>query len=397
MINSAFIQHPYDWYHDLFKTQQRIRWMPEFFGGAWVLWHHADITSVIRDERLTTEKSGSMVSYYLPEYQRELSQLSEYLGRWLAFIDPPKHIRIRKLLQAGFTPQVLAHFRPTVQQLVNELLQPILAKHECDFFHEFAYQLPLYVVCAMLGVPAQDYGLFMHWLDDMAHFIGNNQPPIEKALKAKHAFDNLTAYFRDLLARRRGQPGDDLISILMRAEEGGDVLSADELYANCIFFLFAGHETTSNLLGNGLYNLLRFPDQQALLRQNPTLMPQFIEEAMRFDGPMQYTFRQAKVSFDLLGQSINAKDVLIFLFAAGNRDPHVYDHPEKFDITRSKNPQLTFGYGLHHCIGANTARMEADLAFSTVLATMPNIRLLETPQWSDVYRFRGLKGLKIAY
>lgn len=397
MINSAFIQDPYHWYHSLFESEQRIRWMPEFFGGSWVLWHHADITSVMRDERLTTEKSGSMVSYYPPEYHRELMQLSEYLGRWLAFIDPPKHVRIRKLLQAGFTPQVLAHFRPTVQRLVDELLQPILVKRECDFFREFAYQLPLYVVCAMLGVPSKDFGLFMGWLDDMAHFIGNNQPPVEKALKAKRAFDSLTDYFRGLLAERRGQPGDDLISILMRAEEDGDVLSADELYANCIFFLFAGHETTSNLLGNGLYDLLRFPDQLALLRQNPALMPQFIEEAMRFDGPMQYTFRQAKVDFELLGQPIKAKDVLVFLFAAGNRDPKVYSHPDKFDITRVKNPQLTFGYGLHHCIGANTARMEAELAFGAVLAHMPNLRLLEQPQWSDIYRFRGLKSLKIAF
>lgn len=398
MFDRSFIANPYPKYHEWLESG-RMFWSPDFFGGAWVLPHYKDNTELLRDsERLTTEKSGGLVAQFPPEYHAELRSLDEYLARWLAFIDPPKHIRIRRLLQKGFTSEVLNSFRPRVQQIVDDLLAPGMAEGRLDMISDFAYSLPVRVVCAMLGIPDKDHASFVHWMDELAMFLGNASSTVEAARQAKNALDTLTNYFRELLPERRKQAGQDLISILVAAEEEGDVLSEEELYAQCVFFLFAGHETTSNLIGNGMLCLLRHPDQLELLRTQPPLVMGFIEEALRYEGPMQYTFRMARNDFTLFDHSVRKGKILVFLFGAANRDPEVFSEPDRFDITRKKNTHLTFGYGLHHCIGASTARMEADIAFSTLLQRTHNIRLLNNnPQWRDVFRFRGLKSLPIQF
>ena len=398
MFDRAFIANPYPQYHEWLK-RGRVVWSPDFFGGAWVLPHHKDNTELLREsERLTTEKAGSLVAQFPPEYHAELRSLDEYLARWLAFIDPPKHLRIRRLLQKGFTLEVLNSFRPRVQEIVDDLLAQGMNEGKIDMISDFAYSLPVKVVCAMLGIPDKDHTRFVHWMDELAMFLGNASSTVEAARHAKDALDTLTNYFRELLPERRRHAGHDLISILVAAEEEGDVLSEEELYAQCVFFLFAGHETTSNLIGNGTLCLFRHPAQLALLRRQPALVAGFIEETLRYESPMQYTFRMARRDFDLFDQPIKKGQVLVFLFGSANRDAEVFAEPDTFDITRKKNPHLTFGYGLHHCIGAATARMEADIAFSTLLRRTKDMQLLiENPQWRDVFRFRGLKSLPVQF
>jgi cytochrome P450 len=398
MFDRAFIANPYPRYKEWLQSG-RIFWSNDFFGGAWVIPHHKDIVELLRDnERLTTEKAGSLVAQFPPEYHAELRSLDEYLARWLAFIDPPKHIRIRRLLQKGFTLEILNSFRPQVQEIVDNLLDKVLAQGQMDMVKDFAYQLPVRVVCSMLGVPENDHRRFMFWMDELAMFLGNASSTVEVARHARDSLDSLTSYFRSLTPARKKNPGRDLMSILIAAEEEGDVLSEEELYAQCVFFLFAGHETTSNLIGNGLLCLLRYPDQMALLRHNPELMDGIIEESLRYEGPMQYTFRMARHDFELFGQQIKKGQVFVFVFGAGNRDPEIFPDPDKYDITRKKNPQLTFGYGLHHCIGAAVARMEAEVAFGTMLNRMSEIRMLNPePEWHDVFRFRGQKTLPIEF
>lgn len=398
MFDRAFIADPYPTYHEWLKNG-RLFWSTDFFGGAWVIPHHKDNTELLREsERLTTEKSGGLVAQFPPEYHAELRSLDEYLARWLAFIDPPKHLRIRRLLQKGFTSDVLHSFRPRIQGIVDDLLAQGMATGRLDMISDFAYSLPVRVVCAMLGIPDKDHAHFVRWMDELAMFLGNASSTVEAARQAKDALDKLTNYFRELLPERRKHAGQDLISILVAAEEEGDVLSEEELYAQCVFFLFAGHETTSNLIGNGLLCLLRHPAQFDLLRTQSALMSGFIEEVLRYEGPMQYTFRMARYDFDLFDHTIKRGQVLVFLFGSANRDPDVFLAPDRFDITRKKNSHLTFGYGLHHCIGAATARLEADIAFSTLLQRTQNIRLLtNNPAWRDVFRFRGLKSLPIQF
>ncbi len=397
MFDQTFIANPYPYYRAWLEGE-RMFWSPDFFGGAWVLTRHKDVTEWLRDiEHLTTEKAGSLVAQFPPEYHAELRSLDEYLARWLAFIDPPRHLRIRRLLQKGFTPEIINSFRPRVQEIVDDLLGQVLAQGHMDVVKDFAYQFPVRVVCAMLGIPDRDHARFLHWMDELALFLGNASSTVAVARRAKKALDELTNYFRTLTPERRNNPGRDLMSLLIAAEEEGEVLDEEELYAQCVFFLFAGHETTSNLIGNGMLSLLRNPDQMELLRAQPDLLDGMIEETLRYEGPMQYTFRMARHDFELFGHSVKKNQVFVFVFGAANRDAAVFPEPDKYDITRKKNPQLTFGYGLHHCIGAGTARMEAEVAFSNLLGRMNNIRLTETPEWHNVFRFRGLKSLSVEF
>lgn len=398
MFDKTFIANPYPLYHEWLQ-RERVFWSPAFFGGSWVLTHHKDNTELLREsERLTTEKASSLVSQFPPEYHEELRDLDEYLARWLAFIDPPKHVRIRRLLQKGFTLEVLQRFRPRVQEIVENLFNRAMTMGQMDMVKDFAQYLPVQVVCAMLGVPERDHQRFLQWINELAMFLGNADPTVETAREAKAALEKLTNYFRDLLPERRKQPGNDLMSILIAAEEEGDVLSEEELYAQCVFFLFAGHETTTNLIGNGLLSLLRHPEQMALLREDLSLVSTMIEEALRYEGPMQYTFRMVRHDCTILEQPMRKGQVLIFLFGAANRDAEVFSSPNTFDITRKRNNHLTFGYGLHHCIGAAVARMEAQVAFTTLMQRTRDIRLLvDEPEWHRVFRFRGLQSLPIAY
>ena len=256
----------------------------------------------------------------------------------------------------------------------------------------------MHVVCAMLGVPEKDHVSFLQWINELVLFMGNANASVETARVAKEALLKLTNYFRDLLPERRKHQGLDLMSILIAAEEEGDVLSEEELYAQCVLFLVAGYETTANLIGNGLLSLLRHPGQMALLRERPSLVGSFIEEALRYEGPMQYTFRMVRHDCTILDQPVSKGQVLNFLLGAANRDPAVFAEPNTFDITRKKNTHLTFGYGLHHCIGASTARMEADVAFTTLLQRTREIRMLvDEPEWRNIFRFRGLRSLLIAF
>lgn len=399
MFDQTFIADPYPHYH-AWLAQGRIFWSADFFNGAWVVTHHDDIKSLLRDNttHLTTEKSGGLVAQFPPQYHAELRDLDVYLGRWLAFIDPPRHTRIRQLLQPAFRHEVVESFRPRVQPIVAELLAPHLPAGRMDLVADFAYQLPVRVVSMMLGVPPADHPRFMQRMDELALFLGNANPTVAVARQARRALADLTAYFAALAAERRRAPHDDLLTILLQAEETGDVLTEDELLAQCVFCLFAGHETTSNLIGNAMLNLLRHPAQLARLRAERGLIRPMIEEALRCEGPMQYTFRMARRDFDLLGAFIRQGQMLVLVFGAGNRDPAVWSEPDAFDITRQKNPHLTFGYGLHHCIGAGVARLEAEVAFDALLNHLTNIRLLDdAPQWHSVFRFRGLRRLPIAF
>lgn len=392
------IPNPYPTYYQ-WLGGDRIFWSDDFLGGAWVVPRHKDIQELLRDnDRLTSEKAASLVAQFPPQYHDELRSLDEYIAGWLSFIDPPKHIRLRRLLQKGFTPEVLNSFRPRVQQIVDSLIDKVIADGRMDVVKDFSYQLPVQVVGMMLGVPSADYGRFMRWMDQIALFMGSATANVEDGRGAKEALDGLTAYFRTLLPDRRANPGKDLISILVSAEEEGDVLSENELYAQCVFFLFAGHETTSNLICNSMLCLLREPEQMALLRQQPDLMMTMIEETLRYESPFQYTFRLARHDFELFGQPVKKGQILIFPFGAANRDPDVFSNPTKYDITRKKNQQITFGYGLHHCIGSAVARMEAEIAYRSLLDRLTNIQMLDTnPVWHDVFRFRGLQSLPVAF
>ena len=291
---------------------------------------------------------------------------------------------------------------------MRTLLAPLLSPGEpagpeqqapgFDIIRDFAHPLPARVIAAMLSVAEADQPQFVAWSDDIAAFIGNLSSSLDTARRAQDALLRLTSYFRDILACRADRDDqNDLIGLLLAARRRGELATDEELLAQCSMFFFAGHETTRNLIGNGLHALLENPDQLALLRADPELMPRALRELLRFDSPVQLTGRRALEDVDLHGHSIRRGERVTMLLGSGNRDPDRFTSPDRLDLTRNEGPHLAFGYGPHVCIGATLSYLEVGIAFRTLLDGLPEIRRLDPhPQWVENAVFRGLRRLPIA-
>jgi cytochrome P450 len=267
-----------------------------------------------------------------------------------------------------------------------------------DFMRDFARPLPALVIAGMLGVEAADRSDFVAWSDEIADFIGSPTPTLEIARRAQAGLIAMNGYFQDLLAQRRRQPGDDLISQLIRAEAGGGIITTKELLAQCCTLLFAGHETTRNLLGNGMLALLRHPRQWQALGQNPALFPDALKELLRFDSPVQYTGRRLKVDMPMHGRLMKKGDLVIPLIGAANRDPAKFSSPDQLDITRNEGAHLSFGCGPHVCIGATLTYLEAGIALRSIMRRLPEIQLGQDSQsWGDNAVYRSLKQLPLRF
>ena len=292
---------------------------------------------------------------------------------------------------------MIQQMRPRIQQAVNTLLDQALAKTEVEFMTEFANPLPVRVIAEMLGIPSEDQRDFQIWSDDLADFFGNSSATVDDARRAQNSLVNLTEYFRALLPERREHKGDDLVSLLLRVEEEGEVLTGEELLAQCTLLLVAGHETTRNLLGNGLLALLQHPEQLATLKQNPSLMPLAVREFARYDSPVQFAGRAATEDFSWHGQTIMKGQTVIFLLGSANHDPEKFSEPARLDISRDEGMPLSFGHGIHFCIGAALAYTEAEIAFTTFLDKTSSLKMLDdAPAWRANPGFRGLSRLRIA-
>jgi cytochrome P450 len=277
------------------------------------------------------------------------------------------------------------------------ILQPFPEAGQMDVIKDLAYPLPTKVIAEMLGVPEEDHNQFRLWTSDLAMFLGN-PPSISQSRKAQESIDALMKYFRNLVAQRRTHLKEDLLSSLIIAEEQGNVLSEEELFSNCIGLFIAGHETTTNLIGNGLLALLRAPEQLQKLKDEPALMHSAVEELLRYDSPIQYTARLIKKDIELGGKKIGAGQSVMLMIGATNRDPDQFTDPETLNITRNENHHLSFGHNIHFCIGAALARMEAQISLTALLEKAPELRLKSTRlEWQENLAFRGLKSLEISF
>jgi cytochrome P450 len=397
MFTAEFITDPYPTYDHL-RSNGPIHWSDDFGRGAWLLPSYADVSAGLRDTRLSSKRSHSLVARLPVEARPEFTEFDHIFALWMLFLDPPRHGRLRRLMNKGFKPEVLRQLRPRIQKTVDALLDKVQAAGRMDFMRDFAHPLPALVIAEMLGVDREDEEKFIAWSDQVALFMGNPKSTVEQARLAQDGLLALTEYFRVLLPERRREPGDDLVSLLIRAEEGGEALTAEELLAQCSMLLFAGHETTRNLLGNGLLALLRHPAQLEMLKEQPSLMYGALKELLRYDSPVQYTVRVAAEPFTLHGREIEVGHELVLLIGSANRDPLKFEAPHALDITREQGLPLSFGYGAHVCIGATTSLLEAEVAFGTLLRRMPNLRLAGgTPSWSPNVAFRGLAGLPVTF
>jgi unspecific monooxygenase len=314
-------------------------------------------------------------------------------------LDPPDHTRLRGLVSKAFTVRTVENLRPRIQHLVDELIDAVAPMGAMDVVEDFAYPLPVIIICELLGVPPSDHERFKGWSRDLAR--GLDPDFIQPAEALERRFETLLTfheYFRELIARRRSDPGDDVLTGLVHAEERGDTLTEDELLGTCTLLLVAGHETTVNLIANGVLALLRHRDQLERLAADPALIKSSVEEILRFDPPVQFDGRVALTDIEIGGITVEQGEQPMLVLAAANRDPAEFADPESFDIGRSDNRHLSFGYGLHFCLGAPLARLEGQLALGTLVRRLPAMDLaVDAPAYKENLILRGLAELPVTF
>ena len=388
-MDPEFVADPYPMYHRL-RTDDPVHHSAL---GFWVLTRYDDVVAALRDPRLAKEAIASFVAarFGAPVPAMGLSMLDR---------DPPDHTRLRGLVSKAFTPRVVEGLRPRIQQIVDGLLDGVTARGSMDLIEEFAYPIPVIVICEMLGVPVEDHERFKGWSLDIARgldliWLG---PESEVGRRSVAARQSLAEYFRGLIAQRRAAPRGDLLSGLIAAEEAGDKLNEVELLATCILLLIAGHETTVNLIGNGTLALLRHRDQLQRLQRDPGLTASAIEELLRFDGPVQRTARIPSEDIVIGGRTIAKGEMLMPFIGAADRDPVQFPDPDRLDIGRADNRHIAFGWGIHFCLGAPLARIEGQIAISTLVRRMPKLELATAqPEYRQSLTLRGLKALPMRF
>lgn len=367
---------PYPLFERL-RTEAPVHWLEPW--GPWVVSRYADVVAALRDTRLSSAIDVEDTSALLPALTEEQQTIFRYRTMAVVYTDPPRHTRIRNAMRAAFVPSVEA-IRPRAQKIADELIDAVLPTGRMDVVHDFAYPFPALVMAEIMGVTREDL-----------------RRPIERRA-SDGATTELLDYFRALIAERRASPGDDLISAMIEAAEEGEGLSRDELLAACVQFLFAGRESTPHVIANGLLALLQHPDQLARLRADPSLLTSAVEELLRYDGAALIHPRVATEDLEIGGQSIRKGHRVFLLLGSANHDPESFPDSGRVDITRKKNHHVAFGYGPHLCLGAPLARVEAKIAFATLLRRLPDLRLAtEALEWRADTEFRYLKSLPVAF
>jgi hypothetical protein len=382
LVSKEFLADPYPLLRQL-RGDDPVHWSDSM--GGWVLTKYDDILVTFKDtERYSNEgRLGKAVEYLSAESRSQLTVFEEhYRTKGLLHSDPPDHTRLRKLVTKTFTPRLIEALRPQMQDIVNKALDKGLRDGGMDIIPDLAIALPLTVLAGIFGAPLEDRPLFKRWADHLLAFQGVNKPDIEILKTAQEALVEMKAYLADLVRKTRSQPGNDLISALVRAESEGDKLSEPELLNTCITLLVAGHETTTSLVGNGIYLLLSHADQWLRLQSDPSLLQTAIEEILRFESPVSRQPRLMKQDAQLSGKHLRQGQMVFQMLNAANRDPAYFNEPDTFDVGRKENRHMAFGVGVHFCVGAVLSRTEGQVVFGTMRDRAPSMRLVDSkPAW----------------
>lgn len=380
--------------YEALRNEDPSHWSPSL--KAWVLTRYEDVKRVCLDPTMSSDRLRPFFATLPAGEAAQIPQLMRYLSLWMVFRDPPDHTRLRRLSAKVFNVRSIGVLRPNVERLTGWLLDAIGERDRFDFIADFAGPLPALVIMDMLGVPREELQRVKRLSDEMALFIGSTRDAPEKYGRAEAATREMAALFRDLIAERRVTPRQDLLSELVQVEDSGERLSDDELVATCIILLFAGHETTTHHLANGLAALLRFPEEMRRLRQDPSLAAAAVEELLRYDGPIGALVRVVREAYPLHGKVLKPGERVFLLMNAANRDPRAYDQPDRLDLHRHGPPHLTFGFGPHICLGFPLARLEGQIALPAVLARWSSIeRSDERVDWLDSMVLRGMTSMPI--
>ncbi|WP_030942188.1 cytochrome P450 [Streptomyces sp. NRRL S-646] len=389
----AFLADPYPAYADL-RARGRVHYYEPT--NQWLVPHHADVSALLRDRRLgrtyqhrfTHEDFGRTAP---PDEHEPFHTLNDH---GMLDLEPPDHTRIRRLVSKAFTPRTVERLGPYVGNLAGELVDRLVENGGGDLLSEVAEPLPVAVIAEMLGFPEADRGPLRPWSADICGMYELN-PSEETATRAVRASVEFSDYLRELIAERRKDPGDDLISGLIAAHDEGDRLTEQEMISTCVLLLNAGHEATVNATVNGWYALFRHPDQLSQLRADHSLVPTAVEELMRYDTPLQLFERWVLDEIEIDGTVIPRGAEIAMLFGSANHDPEVFRDPERLDLTRTDNPHISFSAGIHYCIGAPLARIELAASMTALLEKAPTLRLAAEPERKPNFVIRGLEGLSI--
>ncbi|MGA9882387.1 MAG: cytochrome P450 [Candidatus Acidiferrales bacterium] len=396
LFTEEILQDPYPTYTRLLE-EGPLHYVE--VAGKWAVWSvfgHSECLEVAKDPRCSAKRAHQMLLPLPFSRQAEFAELARMLGLWLIFMDPPEHTRLRKLLNKGFSQAAVEALRPQMELIVDRMLEPLKEGSETELMREFANPMPVRVISEMMGVPEALHGTFVNWSRAIAVFRGNPNRTVEEAQAAQDALLNMTDFFRTMVAERKKNKATDLISLLIGIEEDGEALTEEELYAQCIALLFAGHETTRNLIGNGIYTLLRNPEAAGELRGNPQMIRSAVEELLRYESPVQFTARVLKEDMEVCGQPIRRGWSILCMLGAANRDPKQFSEPNQLNLKRLNNQHLAFSAGPHFCIGNQLARLEGQIAILHLLQRFPKMNIVgPKPQWADTFGFRGLKSLQV--
>ncbi|MFG3441463.1 cytochrome P450 [Nonomuraea sp. NPDC047897] len=388
--NPDFVAHPYDAYAELRREAPVSFFEPT---GQWLISRHADVNALLRDRRLgraylhvaTHEEFGREPE---PDFQEPFWRV---IRAGMLDVEPPVHTRLRRLVSRAFTPRMVESLRPRVRAVAAGLVDTFVEKGGGDLIAEVAEPLPVTVIADMLGVPEADRPLLRPWSADICGMYELN-PSAEAQHTAVRAAGEFAGYLKELARERAARPGDDLISALARIDE----LTEDELVGTCVLLLNAGHEATVNVTGNGWWSLFRNPAELARLRADRSLLPTAIEELMRWDTPLQMFERWVLEDIEVHGTRIPRGTEVALLFGSANRDPEVFADPDRLDVGRADNPHISFGAGIHFCLGAPLARIELIESFGALLDRAARLELLREPEWKPGYVIRGLRSLDLA-
>jgi cytochrome P450 len=367
--------NPHAYFHRL-RALDPVHWNAKY--KAWVLTRYEDVVTGFRDVRLSSERIDA--------------DGFPLLGRWMVFLNPPRHTRLRRLVGNAFSPRAIASFRPRIEGLVEQLLDD--ARGPGEFISVFASPLPAMVIAELMGVPPADRARFLDWSDKIAGVVFGALNRPDRRARAEAGLYDFDAYFRDLAESSDGT----LVAALAAATEGDDRLTMDEIVATCTLLLFAGHSTTTNLLATGLLSLLECPNELKRLRSDPSLGASAVEELLRFEGPTGIMTRVVVEPVEIGGRRIGVGDRVFLGVAAANRDPARFPEPDRLDVGRHDAGQLGFGYGIHHCLGAAVARLETEIALGAILGRFPDLRLPDgAAEWSVGLLGRSLRRLQVDF
>jgi cytochrome P450 len=383
LLDPDFARDPFPVFAEM-RKKDPMHWSDAW--QCWVLTRYDDVREALQDFNRFSNRgriTGLFHGLYTPGELEQLKPLIDHYTFGLINDDPPNHTRMRRVLHVVFKPSVIAGLRDRIRLRVDELFDAVEKEGRIDFVRQFSHPLPVQVIAETFGVPRDDVHLFVKWSHGIVEFQHHAAPPFEVTLRSQNALIEMRAYLREQIALRRSQPGEDVLSLMVRAESEGDKLTEEEILGTSVTILNGGHETTTRLLATAVVDLCRHPTEREKLRASPELIEPAVEEFLRFSGPFQRDARVCLQETVIRGKRILPGQTLLLLLGAANRDPGQFPDAENFDITRTPNKHVAFGYGPHICLGAPLARLETSLAINTLLHRFPEFRLeVDSLEWS---------------